>query len=142
MSELKYNAEMPSESYDKADFNALTQNNIMQSLAIQGMRFDSAEDAAVFFARELDYIKAKSYDKQYPELNGIHIFPVTHEAPEGAETLTFYSYDKTGLASVISNYATDLPRVDIKGKPSTVQIRSIGASYGYSVQEMRASRMA
>lgn len=105
-------------------------------------RFDSAEDASVFFARELDYIKSKSYDKIYPEFTALNHFPITHEVPEGAETTTYYSYEKTGMAAIISNYATDLPRADVKGRPTTAFIRSIGTSYGYSVQEMRASRMA
>ena len=78
------------------------------------MRFDSAEDAAVFFARELDYIKTQTYDRLYPEFTALQMFPVTHEVPEGAETVTYYSYDKTGMAKIISNYATDLPRVDVK----------------------------
>jgi hypothetical protein len=61
---------------------------------------------------------------------------------EGAETTTYYSYDITGMASIINNYATDLPRVDVKGESHTANIKSIGDSYGYNVQEMRASRMA
>lgn len=48
----------------------------------------------------------------------------------------------TGMAAIISNYATDLPRADVKGAPSTAFVKSLGASYGYSVQDMRASRMA
>ena len=83
-----------------------------------------------------------SYDKVYPEFTALNHFPITHEVPEGAETMTYYSYDKTGFASIISNYASDLPRADVKGNPTTVSIKSIGSSYGYSVQEMRASRMA
>jgi hypothetical protein len=106
------------------------------------MRFDSAEDASVFFARELDYIKSQSYDVEYPEFTALSIFPISSEVNPGAETVTYYSYDKTGMAKIISNYATDLPRADAKGKPTTAIIKSIGASYGYSVQEMRASRMA
>ena len=39
-------------------------------------------------------------------------------------------------------YATDLPRADVKGKPTTAIIKSLGDSYGYSIQEMRASAMA
>lgn len=106
------------------------------------MRFDSAEDASIFFARELDYIKSKSYDKIYPEFTALNNFPITHEVPEGAETMTYYSYEKTGMAAIISNYATDLPRADVKGSPTTAYVKSIGDSYGYSIQEMRASRMA
>lgn len=140
---MKYNCEMPSRRYDQADYNALMNSNIMPTLAQTRLcRFDSAEDASIFFARELDYIKSKSYDKIYPELSALANFPITHEIPEGAETMTYYSYEKTGMAAIISNYATDLPRADVKGRPTTVPVKSLGNSYGYSIQDMRASRMA
>lgn len=139
----KYNPEMPSKGYDQADREALGQSNIIPAIVNNPMmRFDSAEDATIFFARELDYIKSKTYDKIYPEFSALANFPITHEVSEGAETVTYYSYDKTGMAQIIANYATDLPRADVKGAPTTAQIKSIGDSYGYSVQEMRASRMA
>ena len=139
----KYNPEMPSTGYDKADLAALRASNIIPAVAgVKQCRFDSIDDASIFFARELDYIKSKSYDKVYPEFTALNHFPITHEVPEGAETMTYYSYEKTGLAVIISNYATDLPRADAKGEPTTATIKSIGDSYGYSVQDMRASRMA
>ena len=139
----QYNPEMPSTGYDQADYAALMASNIAPTLAgNKQMRFDSAEDASIFFARELDYIKSKSYDKIYPEFTALNNFPITHEVPEGAETMTYYSYEKTGMAAIISNYATDLPRADVKGSPTTAYVKSIGYSYGYSIQEMRASRMA
>ena len=139
----QYNPEMPSTGYDQADYAALIASNIAPTLAgNKQMRFDSAEDASIFFARELDYIKSKSYDKIYPEFTALNNFPITHEVPEGAETMTYYSYEKTGMAAIISNYATDLPRADVKGSPTTAYVKSIGDSYGYSIQEMRASRMA
>lgn len=139
----QYNPELPSTGYDKADLAALKASNITPALVgVKQCRFDSAEDASIFFARELDYIKSKSYDKIYPEFTALNHFPITHEVPEGAETVTYYSYEKTGFAEIISNYATDLPRADVKGEPTTAMVKSIGASYGYSVQDMRASRMA
>lgn len=126
--------------YDQNDYEALRASNIPASLI--GTRFDSAEDASVFFARELDYVKSQSYDVEYPELTALSLFPMSSEVDPGAETVTYYSYDKVGLAKIISNYATDLPRADVKGKPTTAIIKSLGASYGYSIQEMRASAMA
>ncbi len=139
----QYNPEMPSTGYDQADYAALMASNITPTLATtKQMHFDSVEDASIFFARELDYIKSESYDKIYPEFTALNNFPITHEVPEGAETMTYYSYEKTGMAVIISNYATDLPRADVKGKPTTAMIKSIGDSYGYSIQEMRASRLA
>ena len=138
-----YNPTMPSAGYDAADYNALLASNITPALATQGnLRFDSAEDASVFFARELDYIKSKTYDRIYPEFSALNNFPISHEVPEGAESFTYYSYEKTGIAAIISNYATDLPRADVMGEPTTGYVKSVGDSYGYSVQEMRASRMA
>lgn len=134
---------MEKKTYSKADFNALMRSEIPHSLVeTDGMRFDSAEDASVFFARELDYIKAQSYDQEYPELTALTLFPISNEVNPGAETVTYYSYDKTGIAKIINNYATDLPRADVKGKQTTGYVKSVGDSYGYSVQEMRASRMA
>lgn len=128
--------------YDEADARALLNSNFADKLTTENMHFDSAEDAALFFARELDFVKAKSYDKQYPELTAEKLFPVSTDADEGAETITWYSYDQAGFAELISNYATDLPRADAFGTPNTSYIKSLGDSYGYSLQDMRASRMA
>ena len=129
--------------YDSAEMRTLLQSAIPDAvMASEGTRFDSAEDASVFFARELDHVKAQSYDVEYPELTALHLFPQSSEADPGAETITYYTYDKTGLAKIIDNYSTDLPRADVTGKPSYAKIKSIGDSYGYSAQEMRASRLA
>lgn len=129
--------------YDQNDYDALLASSIPASLAgTRSMNFDGAEAASVFFARELDFVKSQSYDVEYPEFTALSLFPMSSEVDPGAETITYYSYDKVGLAKIISNYATDLPRADVKGKPTTAIIKSIGDSYGYSIQEMRASRMA
>lgn len=130
-------------SYNKDEAKALRNSAIPAAvMASEGTRFDSADDASVFFARELDHVKAESYDVEYPEFTALNLFPVSNETDPGAETVTYYTYDKTGLAKVIDNYSTDLPRADATGKPSYAQVKSIGDSYGYSAQEMRASRMA
>lgn len=133
-------------AYDAADAQAINRSNLAAGLvgltSPQGVRLDSAEDASIFFARELDYVKAHSYDRLYPELTALSIFPQTSEVPEGAESVTWYSYERTGMAQIIANYATDLPRADIKGEPNTSYVKSLGDSYGYSIQEMRASMYA
>lgn len=129
--------------YDRADARAIRESGIATAvMASGGTHFDSTEDASVFFARELDFVKAQSYDVEYPELTALTLFPTSSEADEGAETITYYTYDKTGVAKIIDNYSTDLPRADVDGTPSYAKIKSLGASYGYSAQEMRASRLA
>ncbi len=139
----RYNADSPSATYDRADYEALRFSQIPETLSRQGsLHFDSAEDASVFFARELDYIKSETYDVLYPEFTATSLFPQSSEVDPGAQTVTFYAYDKSGFAKIIQNYATDLPRADVKGKPETAKIYGIGSSFGYSVDEMRASRFA
>lgn len=128
-------------NYDAADRQALQSGTICKSFTGGDMRFDNVNQASVFFARELDFIKTETYDVEYPEMTALAILPISSEVPEGAESFTYYSYDKTGMAKIINNYATDLPRADVKGKPNTGFVKSLGDSYGYSVQEMRASRM-
>ena len=57
----------------------------------------------------------------------------------GAETYAFFTYDSVGMAKIISDYSQELPRADITGKKTIVQVKSIGASFGYSIQEIRAA---
>ena len=129
--------------YDSTEAKAIKNSAIPAAImASGGTHFDSADEASVFFARELDHIKAQSYDVQYPELTALGLFPISNEADAGAETITYYTYDKQGIAKVIDNYSTDLPRADVIGKPSFATVKSLGASYGYSAQEMRASKLA
>lgn len=116
--------------YDERDFNAIMATG----------RYDANE--GLYFARELEKIKTKSYDVQYPEFTATSVIPVSMDAGPGAETITYYQYDTVGFADVISNYSTDLPRVDLIGKPFTSKVKSIGTSYGYSIQDIRAAKFA
>lgn len=100
-------------------------------------RFDSAESA--FMLRQLDYIKQQTYDIKYAELKARKLFPVSSEADPGAERIFYRQYDQSGIAKIISNYADDLPDADVSGQEFFAMVKTIGASYKYSVQEMRAA---
>lgn len=100
-------------------------------------RFDSNESA--FLLRQLDYIKQKSYDIKYAELKARKLIPVSSEANPGAEKIFYRQYDQTGLAKIISNYANDLPRADVKGSEFFANVKTLGASYGYNFQELKAA---
>jgi hypothetical protein len=104
---------------------------------IHSVNLDAGE--TFFFARELEYVKSKSYDIEFPEMKAFKLIPISTEAGEGATAITYAQFEEMGLARVIESYADDLPRADIRGKEFTTQVKSIGASYGYSVQEIRSS---
>ena len=99
------------------------------------------EGESLFFARELEHIKSQSYDKKYPKLKARMLFPLEFEANAGAETITYEQYDQVGMAKIISNYADDLPRADVKGTEFTSRVRTIAASYGYNYDEINAAQM-
>lgn len=103
-------------------------------------RLDANE--TVFFQRELESIKAKTYDVKYPELKCRRLIPVSFEAGPGAESIVYQQYDQVGMAKIISAYGNDLPRADITGKEYTAKVKSLGCSYGYNVQEIRSAAMA
>lgn len=101
---------------------------------------DSAESA--FFTRELTAIKSRTYDILYPEFKATKYIPVSNEAGPGADTILYRQFNMVGMFKLISNYADDLPRSDVFGKEFSVIVKSIGGSYGYNVQEIRAAQMA
>lgn len=96
---------------------------------------------SVYFARQLEYIKTKTFDVKRPNLSAFARFPISTEIPEGATTHTYRQYDTVGMAKVVANYANDMPRADVTAKEFTLPIRSISNSYGYNVQELRSSLM-
>jgi len=109
------------------------------SLAVEDALFDA--DGAVFFQRQLEHIKARSYDVQYAELKARMLFPVSNEAGPGINTITYRTYDQAGAAKIIQAYADDLPRADVAGKETSIPVRSVGISYGYSLDEIQASQL-
>lgn len=114
-------------NYDAQDLRAIENTG----------RLDANE--SLFFARQLEFIKSKTYDIKRPNLNALALMPVDTSVPEGAETVTYRQYDSVGMAKIIANYANDLPRADVMGKEFTAKIKSIGIAYGYNTQEIRAA---
>jgi len=106
-----------------------------------GLRGD-AETASMFFARELEHVKAQSYDVLRAPLRAFDLFPVDSTAGPGADSVVYQQYDVTGMAKIVADYGDDLPRSDVKGKEFVARVRSIANSYGYSLQEIRSAQLA
>lgn len=107
---------------------------------IHSVNLDANETA--FFARELESVKARTYDIKFAPMKATSLMPVSTDAGEGAETITYRSFEETGIARVISSYADDLPRADVRGEEFRSPVKSLGCSYGYSHQEIRAALFA
>lgn len=101
-----------------------------------------SSNATVFFARELEDIDAVLYEIKKKELVYRQFIPVSNRVNAGAASYTYRQFDKVGMAKIISDYADDLPRADVFGNEFISPIKSIGVSFGYSSQEVRAASMA
>ena len=100
-----------------------------------GRRLDAGETATI--ARQLLYIKARTFDVKYPMFKARDFIPVSHEVPSGAETWAYWQWDMYGMAKIVANYATDFPRADVVKREFQMPIKSLGDSYAYTVQDMR-----
>lgn len=106
----------------------------------QYVNLDSAE--TLFFERELESRKSQTYDIVRAPLKAFELIPVDSSAGAGAESIVYEQYDITGIAKIIANYGDDLPRADVKGREFVARVKSVGNSYGYSLQEIRAAQFA
>lgn len=107
---------------------------------IDPFRMDAGEQ--LLFKEQTEKVKAKTYDIKYPALKARLLIPPTFDDGEGSNTISYYQYDMVGTAKVVTNYAKDFPKVTIKGKKFTGDVRSLGDSYSWDIQEQRSSVMA
>lgn len=142
-------------TYKLRDGSTLTMDGMMATVALKDgktLAMDGAivqamgtgtmdADGAFFFQRQLEHIKAKSYDVRYAELKARQLFPVSNEGGRGITSITYRTYDQAGAAKIINAYADDLPRADVAGKESTIPVRSVGISYGYNLDEIQSSQL-
>src|SRR6056297_929719 len=95
----------------------------------------------VFFFRELEHVRMKSYDVKKVPLHARQVFPLDFEVNEGATSVTYHQFDTFGQAKVIANYADDLDVSDVAGKEFTSNVKSLGTSFGYSFSDVRKAKM-
>jgi hypothetical protein len=82
------------------------------------------------------------FETVYADIKYPTILPVTAEAGNAAQTFTYRVMDSTGDFRLLADAADDLPRADISQVEKSINIRSFGGSFGYTVQELRAAQMA
>jgi hypothetical protein len=115
----------------------------LEAIRAQGgfLRFDQSDNGALItFAKALDYTKAKVYERKFPEIEINLLVPDVTDVPDYVEFYNVQTWDQIGMAKIIANYADDLPRADVRMHSVRVPVKTLGDSYGYSVNEIRASR--
>ena len=96
-------------------------------------------DLSVFFAKENEKIKAKTFDTKNENLKATMLIPISQEASPSDRTITYRRYTNVGTAKIISHYADDVPRSDVYGEEKTIKIYRVASGYGYDVDEVRSA---
>lgn len=112
-------------------------DSILQAIneAPRGMRLDAGENLA--FARELEHVESTVYSALFPAVAYRTLFrPVTDMDPD-AMTHTYTATAPAGEAKIITDMANDFPTVALSGAQSSQPLRPVGASYQYTLTQMR-----
>lgn len=96
--------------------------------------------SGIMFERQLEQVLAKVFEVMYRRYDFREFFPVSTEVNEGAQTFTYYIYDRVGIAKIIGSIAKDLPRVDVSAKRVILPLRQVGDSFGYTTEDIRAAQ--
>ena len=111
-------------------------------IRLDGVKHHFDANETLFLERQLEEIEAKLYEYKQRELKYREYIPVSNRDNPGAESITYRMITMVGMAKIIANYADDLPRADATTQEYTQRVKSIGTSFGYSKQEVRAASMA
>lgn len=104
-----------------------------------GGRLDAGE--AQYFTRMLTEVNEEVLGRDFPDMIGRSIVPLK-TSNEGAEAFTEREKETVGRVALIKNYADDLPSVSGYKSERAFGFAAWGDSYHYSVQDLRAARMA
>lgn len=117
------------------------QETVAEVLQLRMVQHMDADEGA-FFARELEAIKAQTFDILYPTLKARDFIPVDGSAGAGATQVTYQQFDRVGRAKIIGPNARDIPRVDVLGKEFPRPVRPWADAYGWTLFEVQSAAFA
>ena len=97
------------------------------------------EAANVLFSRSLeaelpDLVRTETAPTSVREL-----FPVNSGFSPTAETISWKQVTAVGAAKIITDYATDIPIVNLFAERKSTQVRTIGAATSFNIMELQQS---
>ena len=103
---------------------------------------DRADSITAILSAQLESVSSKTYDVKYPALKAREMIPVDMSDDPGAETVSYQQWDEFGAAQYISNYADDFPMVTALAETFSSPVKSLGAGYQFTIQDLRRAAMA
>ena len=98
--------------------------------------YDAATGLA-FLLSQLTHIESKMYEKKYKAITYPLIIPVSNEAGEWAESVTYFFMDGAAVAEFVGTKSLNVPIAEIGTDKITVPVELGATGYEYSDEELR-----
>jgi len=98
--------------------------------------YDAATGLA-FLLSQLTHIESKMYEKKYKAITYAQIIPITNEAGEWAESVTYFFMDGAAIAEFVGTKSLNVPIAEIGTDKITVPVELGATGYEYSDEELR-----
>ena len=113
-----------------------------RALDVQQLGFRADAATGLVFAQQLQAMSNRILERPYPQWKGKNLLPMQNEAPFGSTEFAYRVSDRVGMLEHITNYADDLPNIEVTGEKVTVDIHEFGGSINYSVIEIAQASVA
>jgi len=108
----------------------------------EGLKQRTDAGESYFLERQLKYVFTERLKEDRAPAKAMLFLPVNTEVPSGAKTHVYQILRTVGEARVITDYADDLPPVDVVQSEVVGKLISIGHSFGWSIDDLRAAAFA
>jgi len=96
-----------------------------------------AQTGLAFLLSQLTHIEAKMYEKKYKAITYSAVIPVSNEAGEWAESVTYIYMDGAAVAKFVGTKSLDVPIAEIGDNKVVVPVELGATGYEYSDEELR-----
>lgn len=101
--------------------------------------YDSVEGLS-FFLSQLTYLEKKLYEKKYKDITYPMVLPVSNEAGEWAESVTYFYMDGAAIAEFVGTKSLNVPIAEIGEENVVVPVELGATGYEYSDEELRQAQ--
>lgn len=126
---------------DAAEVDRIYRAMIVHRAELYGAERLDANETSIL-AAQLEFMRARTSDIKRPEFKARRLVPITSEVDPGAESWAYATWDHSGMAKIIANYADDIPTVAVLAKKYTANIETLALAYDWSWLDMQRTARA
>lgn len=106
-------------------------------MTTRNQRTYDAPTGLAFLLSQLTFVESKMYEVLYKDITYSQLIPVSNEAGEWAESITYFYMDGRAIAEFVGTKSLDVPIAEIGTETITVPVELGATGYEYSDEELR-----